>query len=336
MEERKKDHIDLAFQSQTQKTTRDQRFDYEPMLSGHPEAIIKPFDFLGKVQKIPVWVSSMTGGTKLASKINANLARACQEFGMGMGLGSCRIILDDNTYFNDFNVRDIISDEYPLYANLGIAQIEHLLDDKKISKVTELVNKLKADGLIIHVNPLQEYLQPEGDRLKRPAIEIITEFISRVQLRIIVKEVGQGIGPASLLELLKLPLEAIEFAAYGGTNFAKLELMRSNPTKKQLFEPISYVGHDAEDMTDMVNNIIDSKPDIRAKQIIISGGIKSFLQGYYLINKCKLPAVYGQASTFLKYAKDDYESLREFVSYQVKGLELAYSFLRIKKSRSDE
>jgi isopentenyl-diphosphate delta-isomerase len=197
MEGRKKDHIDLAFQSQTQKTTRDKRFDYEPMLSGHPEAIFKPFDFLGKVQKIPVWVSSMTGGTKLASRINANLARACQEFGMGMGLGSCRIILDDNTCFEDFNVREIISDEYPLYANLGIVQIEQLLEDKQINKVTVLVNKLRADGLIIHVNPLQEYLQPEGDRLKRPAIEIITEFISRVELRIIVKEVGQGMGPAT-------------------------------------------------------------------------------------------------------------------------------------------
>jgi isopentenyl-diphosphate delta-isomerase len=133
-----------------------------------------------------------------------------------------------------------------------------------------------------------------------------------------------------------LPLEAVEFAAYGGTNFARLELMRSNPTKQQLFEPFSYVGHDAEEMTDMVNRIIDAETGIKTKQIIISGGIKSFLQGYYLIKKCKLPAVYGQASTFLKYAKDDYESLREFIGYQVKGLALAHAFLRVKESKPDE
>jgi len=336
MEERKKNHIDLAFQSQTQKTTRDKRFNYEPMLSGHPEEIFKPFDFLGKVQKIPIWVSSMTGGTKLASKINANLARACQEFGMGMGLGSCRIILDNNDYFSDFDVREIIGHDYPLYANLGIAQIEQLIDSKHIDKAVSLVERLKADGLVIHVNPLQEWFQPEGDKLKRPAIEIIKEFIDHTDLRIIVKEVGQGMGPASLLELLKLPLEAIEFAAYGGTNFAKIELMRSDETRQQLFEPLSYVGHDAEEMTNMVNDIVESEPDVKTRQIIISGGIKSFLQGYYLIKRCRIPAVYGQASAFLKYAKENYESLRKFVEYQVKGLEMAFAFLRAKESDSDD
>jgi len=77
--------------------------------------------------------------------------------------------------------------------------------------------------------------------------------------------------------------------------------------------------------------IIDSEPDVKTRQIIISGGIKSFLQNFYLIKKCKLPAVYGQASMFLKYAKEDYESLRQFVEYQVKGIEMAFAFLRIKK-----
>lgn len=331
MEKRKKDHINFAFQSQTQKATRDKRFNYEPLLSSHPEGIFKPFDFLGKIQKIPVWVSSMTGGTKLASRINFNLARACQEFGMGMGLGSCRIILDDNTFFNDFNVREIIGNEYPLYTNLGITQIEQLIEEKQINKAVNLVERLKADGLIIHVNPFQEWFQPEGNRLKRPAIEIIKEFIDQVDLRIIVKEVGQGMGPASLLELLKLPLEAVEFAAFGGTNFSKIELMRSNDIMQQFFEPLLYVGHDAEEMTNMVNDIIELEPDVKTRQIIISGGIKSFLQGYYLIKKCKLPAVYGYASRFLEYAKEDYESLRKFVEYQVKGLEMAFAYLRIKK-----
>ena len=84
MEQRKNDHIDLAFQSQITANTRDNRFNYEPLLSGHPEDIFKPFAFLGKILKIPIWVSSMTGGTRLASRINANLARACRKFGMGM------------------------------------------------------------------------------------------------------------------------------------------------------------------------------------------------------------------------------------------------------------
>lgn len=88
-------------------------------------------------------------------------------------------------------------------------------------------------------------------------------------------------------------------------------------------------------MLGMVNKIIDEGQDIKTKQIIISGGIKSFLQGYYLINKCKLPSIYGQASTFLQYAKEDYELIKQFIDYQVKGLSLAYAFLRVKESKSD-
>ena len=92
--ERKKDHIELAFRSQIDKQDLDSRFYYEPLLSGHPERGSLPgFEFLGKSLKAPLWVSSMTGGTEMAKTINQNLARACKDFGIGMGLGSCRSIL---------------------------------------------------------------------------------------------------------------------------------------------------------------------------------------------------------------------------------------------------
>ena len=77
MEERKKDHIDLALNSRTLKDTLDKRFNYEPLLNAHPSGEDEPFTFLGKQQRVPLWVSSMTGGTKLAGNINRNLARAC-------------------------------------------------------------------------------------------------------------------------------------------------------------------------------------------------------------------------------------------------------------------
>ena len=130
MEQRKKDHIELAFQSQLKNESIDQRFYYEPMLNPHPGELLKPFNFLGKTMKAPIWVSSMTGGTEKAEKINKNLARACNEFGLGMGLGSCRIILDNDTFFHQFDVRDIIGNDYPLYANLDICQIEESLKER--------------------------------------------------------------------------------------------------------------------------------------------------------------------------------------------------------------
>lgn len=331
MEDRKKDHIDLAFASQTLTDQLDKRFMYEPVLSKHPRGAIPESTFIGKKLKLPLWVSSMTGGTKMAGHINKNLARACKEFGMGMGLGSCRIILDDDTYFPDFDVRDLIGNDLPLYANLGINQLEILQMENQTDKINKLVDKLRADGLIIHINPMQEWFQPEGDRLQRPPAESIAQLLEGVDFPVMAKEVGQGMGMESLRQLLKMPLAAIEFGAFGGTNFAKVELLRDKNQPKELFEPLSFIGHDAAEMLNMINQIVyEEKEAIRCNQLIASGGIKSFLDGYYLVSKATLPAIYGQASTFLKHARGDYEELRKFVQYQIKGLEMAYAFLRIR------
>ena len=330
MEKRKKEHIDLAFQSQTHRDEVDKRFFYEPVLSRHPEGIPGSFYIAGKKLKVPVWISSMTGGTELAGKINRNLARVAGEFGMGMGLGSCRVILDDNTHFADFDVRDVIGTNLPLFANLGIAQVEQMIVKKELGKIDSLLSRLRADGLIIHVNPMQEWFQPEGDRLLNPAFESIGILLAQAGYPVIVKEVGQGMGMESLQALLQLPLESIEFAAYGGTNFTKIELLRTSESQLQVFEPFSRVGHDAFEMTDMVNTIVKGG-NVQVKNIIISGGIRNFLDGYYLIKKSLLPAVYGQASGFLKYAREDYGQLRAYTEMQVKGLEMAYAFLKIKE-----
>jgi isopentenyl-diphosphate delta-isomerase len=308
MEDRKKDHIDLSFQSQTPREALDSRFYYEPMLSAHPTDGLVPVQFLGKLFKAPLWVSSMTGGTQLAAKINRNLATAC----------------------NDFDMRSIIGDDLPLYANLGICQVEQLLELKQEQKIIRMVEKLRADGLIVHVNPMQEWFQPEGDVLKYPAIDTIKRLLDKVNFPLIVKEVGQGIGPESMKALLKLPLAAVEFAAFGGTNFARVELLRDTNASKELFEPLSLIGTDVYQMLESVNRIVGSDEKIACRQIIISGGIKSFLDGYYLIKRSSIPAIYGQASSFLKYAREDYEKLQEYVSQQIKGLEIAHAFLRIR------
>jgi len=329
MQDRKKDHIDLAFKSLLKSVENDDRFYYEPFLSAHPTAL-KPIDFLGKTLKAPIWISSMTGGTKMAGKINRNLAQVASEFGLGMGLGSCRCLLESDDCFDDFNIRSIIGNENPLYANLGIGQIEQLLVSNKTHLAEELVNKLEADGLIIHVNPLQEFFQPEGDRFKFAPVDTIEKFLAKTKTKIIVKEVGQGMGKESLRELLKLPLQAIEFGAFGGTNFSKLELLRNENSGIKELAPLKNVGHTAKEMLEFIDEIAKEDKRIKAKQIIISGGIDSFLDGYYLINKCELSAVYGQGSAFLKYAMQDYESLQKFVQLQINGLEMAYSFLRIK------
>lgn len=326
--DRKLEHIKLALDSQTEPSEQDLRFNYEPMLSTHPENTNLSIQFLGKTMQTPIWVSSMTGGTGVARTINGNIARACREFGMGMGLGSCRKILFDKTDWADFDFRDEIGDQ-PFWANLGVAQLEELLVSKNIQALIDLVGELRADGLIVHVNPLQEWFQPEGNRFKQPPLQTIQQLLDQIDLKVIVKEVGQGFGPESLRQLLALPLAAIEFGAYGGTNFSKLEMLRGDQQKLEASLPFAYVGQSASQMIDSVNQILKENPTPACRQLIISGGIQNALDGYFLTSKSQLPAVFGMASAVLKHASESYESLAGFIENQIQALSLAKAYLTI-------
>ena len=328
--DRKKDHIDLAFKSATASTVRDDRFDYEPMLTTHPgESQTIEGYFAGKPYKFPIWVSSMTGGTGIAKNINRNLARACKDFGLGMGLGSCRKLLTSDEFLDDFAVRPYIGDQ-PLYANLGIAQLNDLILSSKLSLVDELLKKLEADGLIVHVNPIQEWLQPEGDRIHSMSpLESIERLLDRKDIKVIVKEVGQGMGPRSIKAILKLPITAFEFGAFGGTNFAKLEALRDEKIGE--IDPICFVGHTPLEMTSLVSKFVN-KENGDAPDIIISGSIKNYLDGFFYNEICPLNSVYGQAAGFLKHAMGEYEELENYVRNQTQGYAFAKRYLRVKSS----
>lgn len=327
--DRKLEHIKLAFESQTSLEEQDLRFIYEPMLSAHPVNPDLSVFFLGKTMRTPIWVSSMTGGTKIAGQINRNIARACRKFGMGMGLGSCRSILNEKTHLSDFDLRDEIGDEQPFWANLGIAQVEELLHLNNVQAIDRLVSELRADGLMVHVNPMQEWFQTEGNRLKQSPLETIRQLLAETGVRIIVKEVGQGFGPESMSELLKLPLEAVEFGAYGGTNFTRLEMLRTSPPKYDDGFPFAFIGQTANQMVDSVNHFLRENTQPACRQIIISGGIQHALDGYYLTSKCQLPSVFGMASGVLRHATESYESLEAFLESQVQMLSLAKAYLKI-------
>ena len=341
---RKEDHIELAFRSQVDRIALDDRFDYEPMLAAHPVPGSLPvFDFGGKKMRAPLWVSSMTGGTEKAYVINQNLGRACAEFGLGMGLGSCRPLLYGHERLRDFDIRPVTGDEVPLYANLGNAQVQELFDDGREQELQQMIDALRVDGLIIHVNPLQEAMQPEGDRFTvSPLATVKATLAAFPNLPIIVKAVGQGMGPASIRSLLELPLLAIDTAANGGTNFAKLELLRSDELLRKAYEPVVNLGHSAEEMVIMANAVVAeqgarsqelarTESKVLCQNLIASGGVRNFLDGYYLTQKSELPAIYAQASAFLRYAREDYATLQRYVNTQLRGLELAYAYLRVRK-----
>jgi isopentenyl-diphosphate delta-isomerase len=322
MTDRKKDHLDLAFQAQTHQPLPG--FNYEPLFSAHPAESGIPTLFHGKWLGAPLWISSMTGGTKEAAHINKNLARACAEFKLGMGLGSCRPLLESKQAWSDFDLRPLIGDNLPFFANLGIAQLEEFIDANRYDEINGMVAALKADGLIVHINPLQEWMQPGGDRYKRPPLDTIRQVLEWSKYPIIVKEVGQGMGPRSLQALLELPLLAIEFGAFGGTNFALLELLRSENNAQNQADPLAYIGHTADEMLAFSTQIMaDPSIQVKTQHLIISGGIKSYLNGYRLVQQSPLPAVYAMASGFLAHARGDYPGLQAFVKAQLDGLAMA-------------
>ena len=322
-ENRKRDHIIMAEEAQHEKGLLDSRFFYEPLLSAHPEILDNSIatTIFGKKLNAPLWVSSMTGGVGEARIINQNLAKVCREFGLGMGLGSCRVLLESDHYFNDFNLRPILGDDLPFFANLGIAQVEKLVLQNKTDLIGAMVEKLSADGLFIHVNPLQEWFQTEGDRLTLSPLETLKRFLAVYKGKVIVKEVGQGMGPESLKALLALPIAGIELAAFGGTNFSKLEMLRGKNTKGS---ELSNVGHTAEEMVLMLNSLAASD-----KEIIISGGISDMLDGYYLRSNLKMNSVIGFAKKFLDHA-ENYNHLQQWTADQIETLKMAQAFLRVR------
>ncbi|MCF8239036.1 MAG: isopentenyl-diphosphate delta-isomerase [Saprospiraceae bacterium] len=332
-EARKADHIELAFQSQIHSGELDSRFLYEPLFSAHPEhGSLPAISFLQKTLRTPIWVSSMTGGAEWAQVINTRLAKACHQFGMGMGLGSCRSLLTSDEHLADFAVRPLIGPDLPLYANLGIAQLESLIDGGDVHLIESMLTRLDADGLIIHVNPLQEWFQPEGDQFRQPPLRTIRRILDQATYPLIVKEVGQGMGYHSLKALLQLPLAAVDLAAAGGTNFARLENLRRTDHLQEHWAPMVHVGHHAEEMVEWIRHIQqEKKGELACQQIIISGGIRHFLDGYYLTERCPMPAIYGQASVLLKVAQQGEEALQNYLEAQIRGLEMAHAYLRIRK-----
>lgn len=321
--QRKESHLDLAQEARTGVASVDSRFHYEPLFFTHPSPEENwEITFLKIPMNYPLWISSMTGGTAKAATINENLSKLCGKYKLGMGLGSCRPLLDDDSRLSDFNVRKNLGQQ-PFFANIGIAQVEQLVSVKKTHLLHEMVKRLEASGLIIHLNPLQEWLQPEGDRFEVSPIITLTRFLEETRYPVIIKEVGQGMGPKSLQALLETSVAAIEFGAFGGTNFTMLEGMRRKEIEQK--KPFMYVGHTASEMVDILNGL-----QLRNKEFIISGGVHNILDGYELKSKFKGNSLIGMAAAYLAPALESFETLEQYFLNMREALLTARGALSLK------
>jgi isopentenyl-diphosphate delta-isomerase len=184
--------------------------------------------FLGKSLSLPFMVSCMTGGYADALRINRHLAEACEEFRIAMGVGSQRQALEDDEYHHTFSVVREVAPSIPIIGNLGAAEVARL---KNADGPRRLIDLIRADGFAVHLNPLQEMLQPEGNPALSGVIEGIRMLVRDLPVPLIVKEVGAGLSSNVVQRLLEAGVRYIDVAGAGGTSWAGVEIIRGSRKK---------------------------------------------------------------------------------------------------------
>ncbi len=179
--------------------------------------------FLGKRFNTPLLISSMTGGTESGELINQRLAEAANSTGIGMGVGSQRADLEGWNPAKRSRIRQFAPD-IPLYANLGAVQLNYGFTIEECRKVVDMI---EADALILHLNSLQEALQPEGETNFSGLAEKIEQVCRLIEIPVIVKEVGWGISLQTAKRLAGLGVAAIDVAGAGGTSWSEVEKHRA-------------------------------------------------------------------------------------------------------------
>jgi isopentenyl-diphosphate delta-isomerase len=257
-------------------------------------------NFLGKALSFPLLISSMTGGKdEELVAINRNLAIAAEAEGVALAVGSQRVFLEDDAAKESFELREQAPTTV-LLGNLGAVQLNY---DVGFADCQAAVNVLDADGLYLHLNPLQEAVQPEGDCDFSGLQAKITEVVKQLKVPVIVKEVGAGISPEDVEHLLAAGVKHIDVAGTGGTSWSMVESRRSDhPDLGELFA-------DWGIPTPMALKLM--KPYRHEMNLIASGGIRN---GIDMAKSVILGAsLCGLARPFLDPARESADAVRTVI-----------------------
>jgi isopentenyl-diphosphate delta-isomerase len=259
-------------------------------------------EFIGKSLHSPILISSMTGGTEEAAQINRTLAIAAQETGVAMGIGSQRAAIENPELAYSFRVREYAPDVV-LFANIGAVQLNYGFE---ISHCHKVVDMIEADALVLHLNPLQEALQPEGDTNFSDLLSKIERVCRSLSVPVIAKEVGWGISGETARSLVDAGIAAIDVAGAGGTSWSQVEMFRAKtPIQKRLAATFINWGIPTADSITQVRQACPETP------IIASGGLRTGLD----IAKCIAlgATIGGMASPFLKAAIDSIDAVTQTI-----------------------
>ena len=224
---RKQEHLRICIENDTRSGTSTGLDRYRLVHCALPELALDQVHtattFLGHKLDAPLLIAAMTGGTDEAHRINLNLARAAQALGLAMGLGSQRAGIEEPALLKSYHVRDVAPDIL-LLANLGAVQLNYGYGAAECRRAVQSVG---ADALVLHLNPLQEALQPEGNTDFRHLLARIAEVCSALACPVIVKEVGWGISPLVARGLIAAGVAGLDVSGAGGTSWSKVEGQRS-------------------------------------------------------------------------------------------------------------
>ncbi|MDQ6767618.1 MAG: type 2 isopentenyl-diphosphate Delta-isomerase [Candidatus Eremiobacteraeota bacterium] len=314
---RKADHIRINLKEDVAAKGVDSGFDeYRFIHRALPEVNLDEVNtstqLFGRRLAAPLFISCMTGGTDEARKINRNLALVAQDLGLALGVGSGRAMLEHPELADSFDVRPHAPDAL-LFANLGAVQLNRGYGAKECRK---LVSRLRADALVLHLNALQEALQPAGDTCFAGLLAAITELCAQLDVPVVVKEVGWGIAPDLVRALLDAGVSAVDVAGAGGTSWSEVERHRiSDPLRQRVAAAFSGWGiSTAESLRDARRIAPDAK-------IFASGGIRS---GIDVAKAIALGAdLVGMAGPFLRVAATGFEVAHELAREIIEVLRIS-------------
>jgi isopentenyl-diphosphate delta-isomerase len=225
---RKQQHINISLNQDVAFRTKSSGFDrWDFLHNALPELNLSDVDpstvFLKKKIALPFIISGMTGGYAKAEQINRQLAEVCVQKNIALGVGSQRQASENGRYHRSFSVVRETAPDIPIFGNIGAAEVAKLQD---ASPIMRLIDLIQADGFAIHLNPLQELLQPEGDTNFRGVLNGIELLVNSIHVPIIVKEVGAGISAEVARRLIDVGVNIIDIAGAGGTSWAGIEIVR--------------------------------------------------------------------------------------------------------------
>ena len=227
---RKKEHLELCLTdavSFKNKTTGFEKYDFLHYAISEVDITKISFEtkFLKKKINYPFLISCMTGGIDASESINAKLSVAANELNIALGVGSQRQALENKSFHNTYSVIRQNAPGIPILGNIGAAQIAIM---KNFKDVQFLVDLIQADAMVIHLNPAQELMQPEGDILQKGLLKNIGKLVKFLSVPVLVKEVGSGISRSTAKKLLEVGVTGIDVAGAGGTSWTGVEILRND------------------------------------------------------------------------------------------------------------